>query len=313
MTYVLEDTASSKIDQAVDVSSVRINLKYPTNNFELYTWEYCPVAYKILLALEYKAHAHKDIDFLQHSVPPHQVAQLQRKSGSQTPPYLKVVYKSSKEEAWINDQRQIIRLLDDDFPQNPLLHARQEGSLHSEVILLEDWLHESLLKPYLIFLYQNDLNFNKALKSWLGNNDKLINRARLKIFRQERLWQLNITLINQEQIYNQAFKRLDDEVFPIISERLEINQNRGMSFICGGEPSVADFTLYAFLRMLLSFEEANLVIRRPVLHTYIEAFEALPLLSNKGLIKTTSATEGRRIRDNTDTLGVRKVVLGRNR
>ncbi|MDX1919317.1 MAG: glutathione S-transferase family protein, partial [Candidatus Caenarcaniphilales bacterium] len=89
----------------------------------------------------------------------------------------------------------------------------------------------------------------------------------------------------KEQALANAIKRFDQDLLPIVADKIESSNNRGSSFIFGNEITAADIALYAFLKQLLALEESHLVSRRPVLMKYINAIEDIPLNKVQGSVK----------------------------
>ena len=172
----------------LDVTTIKVKLKYPTNYFDLHTWEFCPYSLKAQLAFEYKFLAYHDLEYSITQIYPYSYSilkKLEAKTGFPAVPQVKIQYKQGLEETWLGDSTAITKLLDSVFPEHPLFGG-ENAKLHSEITFLEDWIDEAFRQPYYKLLFLNKNNLLKASKKWTQEDESLINRARLEIFKKER-------------------------------------------------------------------------------------------------------------------------------
>ncbi len=264
-------------DQAfdgVDLTTIKVRLRYPSTEFFLFMSELCPYAIKLKLALEWKKQA-TDFDFGLVNIGP-QLQDFSKEQKNQylrlSQPQLRVVFSHSGDENWLVSTRQIVKLLDSQFPKNPLL-PEDNPKLSLEIALFDDWIDEAFHLPYFGLLYLNENNYKLAAKSWLAE-ESIIARTKLELFRKNKAKQI-ANLISKEQ----AEARLDNDLLPLLTDKIEYARKKNSNFIFGDKPSLADFSAYGFLKSLLQLKESNLVIRRGVLLRFIEDMENLPFLS----------------------------------
>lgn len=271
----------------LDVTTIKVKLKYPTNYFDLHVWDFCPYSLKTQLAFEYKFLAYPDLEYSITQIYPYSYSVLKRleaKTGFSSVPQIKIQYKQGLEETWLGDSTTIVKLLDSVFPENSLFHS-ENSKINFEVNVLEDWIDEAFKMPYNRLLFLNKNNLQKATKKWTEEEDSLINKARLEIFKKERSNYYATFCHNKDKALNEAYKRLDEELLPWISDRLENNNEQGIKFLVCKEPTIADLSLYSFFKLILRFEEANLITRRSTLQKYLENLENIPLGKVHGSVK----------------------------
>lgn len=263
----------------VDVTTIKLRMKYPSNNFDLKIWEGCPYSLKCILALEYKHLHYKDLEFHVNKIFPYNTEVLKRleaKTGYMTVPQLKVQYKNGVEETWLGDSTAILKFLDSTYPSNSLFFA-EDTNLNLNISLLEDWIDEAFKLPYQSLLFLNKNNLNKITEKWTQEGEGLINKAKLQIFKKDRTNGLLHNFGSRERALEVAYKRFDEELLPLVGERLEVAHQQGHPFLFGQVITAADLALYSFLKLLLNLEEANLITRRAILNKFIDAVENVPL------------------------------------
>jgi glutathione S-transferase len=274
----------AQTENGIDVTTIKVNLKYPTNKFELYAWEFCPYSLKTKLAFQYKHLYYKDLDYGINYIFPYNnsiLKKLEFKTGHASVPQVKIQYKQGIEETWVGDSTAICKFLDSVYPCNSLFHT-ELTNLNFEVALLEDWLDEAFKKPFLTLLFLNKENLEKATNIWTLEEESIFNRVRLSLFKNERVAYYSKFFGNVQQALASCYKRLDEELLPIIVDRLENHQLTGHSFLTGQHLTVADLALYAYLKLILKLEESNLVTRRSTLQKFIESIESLGLNKAQG-------------------------------
>ncbi len=271
----------------IDVTTIKVNLKYPTNLFELHIWEFCPYSLKTQLAFEYKHLHYTDLEYSLVQLFPYSTSvlkKLETKTGYASVPHVKIQYKQGIEESWLGDSTAIAKLLDNMHPENSLFHAH-DNKLAFEVALLEDWIDEAFRRPFLGLLFLNKNNLEKATKKWRQEEESIFNMARLNGFKNERVAHYGAMYGSKENALSAYYKRLDEELLPMVSDRIEHFNGQGKSFLTGEKLCIADLSLYAFLKLILQLEESNLVTRRSVLQKYIDAIENIPLGKVQGTAK----------------------------
>lgn len=275
-------------EQAVyDVTTIKLKMKYPTNYFELSTWELCPYSLKVQIAFEYKLLHYNDIEFAINRTSPINSLDQQRfkkANGNSLVPQLKVQYKNGLEESWLSDSTHMLKFLDSLYPNNSLFFA-ENIAFNCDICLFEDWVDESFYLPFTRLLFLNDNNFSKLSSKWLEGKTSIVDNLRMALYKREKTANLMQHFTKKEQALANAVKRFDQELLPIVADKLENSNNRGFSFIFGNDLTAADLSLYAFLKLILLFEESHLVTRRPVLLKYINAIEDIPLNKVQGSAK----------------------------
>ena len=262
-----------------DLTTIKVNLKYPTNYFDLYTWDFCPYSLKTKLALEYKLIYYKELEYIVSQIFPYSFSVLKRmkaKTGYSSVPQLKFNYKQGVEETWINDSTKILKFLDSLFPEQSLFFS-YDLSLNLEISLWEDWIDEAFKLPYFRLLYLNKNNLLKANQAWTKDQDSVVNKIYLEMFKKSRINDCLGLIPSEKQALNEAQRRFDEDLLPLVCDRLESMNQAGYKFLLGNNLSAADLSLYAFLKSLLSLEESSLVHRRPILQKYLEEITNIPL------------------------------------
>ncbi|MDJ0625791.1 MAG: glutathione S-transferase family protein [Candidatus Caenarcaniphilales bacterium] len=276
----------SDIDAAVDVTTIRVTMRYPTNAFELITWDFSPHTLKVQLAFEYKLLAYSDLEFSIHYISPidDQINTLKANVSSLSVPFLRVQYKNGVDENWLSDSSKIIKFLDSNYPLQTLCHP-EDLSFNNEINMLEDWIDECFGNAYMSLLFLNDKNFRKASRKWLEGDKNFIKNIKIKLYRKNKVIQYASNFPSIKHALENAYKRFDEDLLPIICDKLEASHAKGFKFILGNEFTAADLAVYSFLRSILLLEEANLVSRRSLLLRYMDEIENIPLNGVQGNVK----------------------------
>ena len=271
----------------IDLTSIKLNLKYPTNYFNLQISELCPYSLKAQLALAYKNLYYKDMEFSTNWIIPSNsqfLKRLERKTGSLTLPQLKIQYKQGIKETWLADSTTIMKFLDGIYPANSLFWEEENanGHYYRDILIMEDWIDEAFKRPFLTLLFLNTNNLKKATAKWLKDEKSLIIKARLELLKIKKIAEISSDFPSKQKSLTTAYKRFDDDLLPIVSDRIEENYKKGQAFLFGNEICAADLGLYSFLKVLLQLEESNLISRRAVLLKYIDSIEDLNINDNLG-------------------------------
>jgi glutathione S-transferase len=276
MAFTIEQTVN---ESGVDLTTIKVKLKYPTNKFELFAWEFCPYSLKTQLAFEYKTLEYKDLEYSINLIAPYSYSvlkELEVKTNSSVPPIVKVQYKQGIEESWINNSNALIKLLDSLYPQNQLLFA-EDPKLGLEIAFLNDWINESFRRPFFSLLYLNKANLQRASNKWLGNEESIFCKIRLELYKINKVSYYKDSFVSPELALEAAYKRFDEELLPLVTDKLELSYERGNEFLTGKQLTIADLSLYSFLKQILSLDESNLINRRSILVKFMEAVENIPL------------------------------------
>ena len=284
------DEIDSSLDPSYDLTTIKVNLKYPKNNYVLNVLDLCPYSLKAKLAFEYKLLVCRDIEYWVSNWNPQAIGnfcKLESRHGFNKFPQLKIQHQQSSEQVWVNDSTEILKILDATFLENSLFHEKNPA-LSFEISLLEDWIDESFKIPFFCLQFLNKVNLDKAVMKWTAREDGLIDNLKLKLYVQENINYLLSNFPNKDLACSFAKKRFEEDLLPLVSDRLDCSNAQGAAFFTGNLLSAADLGLYSFLKLLLNFEEAGLVIRRPTLLKFIAAIEGIPLAAIEGNSKSGS-------------------------
>jgi glutathione S-transferase len=266
--------------EAYDVTTIKVTMKYPTNCFEIFSWDFCPYSLKTKLAFEHKALFYNDIEYIECLTQPFNGQDQKRfeaANGNCLLPQLKVQYKNGVEESWLSDSTDIIKFLDSLYPVNSLFFS-ENISFYNEISLLEDWIDEAFRLPYLRLLFLNAQNYEKLLASWSsGDSSSLFDKFKSVVYKKEKVTQLAENFASQDLAHRHAVKRLDQDLLPILCDKIEAANRKGYSYILGNELTAADLAAYSFMRQILNLQEGHLISRRPILQKYVQAIEDLQL------------------------------------
>jgi glutathione S-transferase len=269
----------TSIDPSYDLTTIKVNLKYPKNNYVLNVLDLCPYSLKTKLAFEYKLLVCPDIEYWVSNWSPQAISnfcKLESRPGFNEFPQLKIQHQQSLEQVWVSDSTEILKTLDAAFTENSLFHENNPA-LNSEISLLEDWIDESFKIPFLCLKFFNKFNLDKAIMKWTAREDGLIDNLKLKLYIQEKINYLLSNFPSKDIACSFAKKRFEEDLLPLVSDRLDRSNAQGANFLTGNLLSAADLGLYSFLKLLLNFEEAGLVNRRPTLLKFIAAIEDISL------------------------------------
>jgi|GEM_PF-5937461 len=266
-----------------NLKSVVIKLKYPSSTFELFSLENCPYCLKALLSLEYKALFYKDFEYKNTILYPAsstKVREIKEKSKEKTLPVLKVKYKHSNEVNWVSDSTSIAKFLDSAYPCNSLFF-QQSTNLNYQISVLEDWLDESFNRPINSLIFLNEYNFKKFSLDWKEEESGIIDKTKLQFLRKSKLDYFSLSSSSKAEELKKATQRIDEEILPVLSDRLNYVREQGSDFLTGKNFTMADITLYSFLKIIIDLEEKELVLKRPGFQRFMKLVESLPLLIKK--------------------------------
>ncbi len=269
----------------IDLTTIKLNLKYPSNYFSLQITELCPYSLKAQLALAYKNLYYKDMEFSTNWIIPCNeefLQKLERKTGSVSLPQLTIQYKQGIEETWIADSTNILKFLDGIYPLNSLFWEEEnpDNNFHRDIIVMEDWIDEAFKQPFLTLLFLNKNNLTKATSKWLKDEKSIIIKARLELLKIKKRSEISFGFSSRQKSLTAAYKRFDDDLLPIVADRIEDNYKKGQAFLFGDKICAADLALYSFMKVLLQLEEANLISRRAILLKYIDSIDDLNINNN---------------------------------
>jgi glutathione S-transferase len=278
MTLATKEADSSYHTKA----TIKLNMKFPTNIFELYVSDNLPNCLKCSLALEYKLLYYKDIEFNIVKLTPYQYDLLkifEERSGVYSLPQVKIRYKNGIDETWIGGAQNIIRFLDAMYPANSLYHSNKQFT-HLDVLFLDDWIEQSLGQTLEMLMFLNPNNLERISRRWLDKDPGFWGKLRLKKFQKKKIESLCLDHLSPDKAYAAALKRLDYELLPLIVDKLEISIQNGYPYLLGSFITAADLGVYSYLKVLTSLDEASLINRRGTLKTFMNMIEGTPLNQN---------------------------------
>ena len=278
-----QSSSSKQPSSNSNLTSIVIKLKYPSSTFELFSSGNCPYCLKALLSLEYKTLFYKDLTYQNTPLYPAALSKLReirRKSREKSLPLLKINYKHNEEVNWVSGSTAIAKFLDSVYPCNSLFFE-QSNHLNYQISILEDWLDESFNRPINSLIFLNENNFRKLSEVWQKGESNLFEKTKLSLMRREKLDYFSLRSSSKNEELQKAVQRIDEELLPVLSDRLNYVREQGYSFLTGVNFTIADITLYAFLKTILGLEEKELVLKRPAFQRFMEVVEALPLKIKK--------------------------------